>query len=163
MKPNKKTLKRSNIYRNNPFYTAAVFYFEHRTLLHYKKILYSKYESRIEDILRYIEADIDADDLAECIRTGKESEKYESLQKILDQFKERLDIHYIYIIEPLNTETTDNIRNVIAGATQYEYEHEADELVYLNMPTGDSYSPETAKKYLDAYQTGQFSFFEEIK
>ncbi|MBR2699233.1 MAG: hypothetical protein IKE76_11640 [Clostridia bacterium] len=40
----------------------------------YKRILYSEYESRITDILRYIEADIDADDLAECIRTGVESE-----------------------------------------------------------------------------------------
>lgn len=49
-----------------------------------------------------------------------------SYRKIL--YTERLDIHYIYIIEPLNTEATDNIRNVIAGATQYEYENEADEL-----------------------------------
>ena len=128
----------------------------------YRRMLYSQYELRIEEILKYIEAEIDTDDLAECIRTGVESGKYQSLQKLLDSFKERMDIHYIYIIEPLNTEVTDNIRNVIAGATQYEYEYEADELVYLNMPTGDSYSPETAKKYLDAYQSDQLSFFEEI-
>ena len=118
----------------------------------YRRTLYSQYEARIADILRYIEAEIDTDDLAECIRTGVESEKYHALQRLLDSFKERTDIHYIYIIEPLNTEETDNIRNVAAGATQYEYEYEADELVYLNMPTGDSYSPATAKKYLDAYQ-----------
>lgn len=128
----------------------------------YRRTLYSLYEARIADILRYIEADIDTDDLAECIRTGVESEKYHALQRLLDSFKERTDIHYIYIIEPLNTEATDNIRNVAAGATQYEYEHEADELVYLNMPTGDSYSPATAKKYLDAYQSDKLSFFEEI-
>lgn len=127
-----------------------------------KRMLYSQYEYYIEEILRYIEADIDADDLAECMRTGVESEKYHALQTLLDQFKERMDVHYIYIIEPLNTEATDNIRNVIAGATQYEYEYEADELVYLDMPTGDSYSPETAKKYLDAYRSNQLSFFEEI-
>ncbi|MBR2699234.1 MAG: PAS domain-containing protein [Clostridia bacterium] len=30
------------------------------------------------------------------------------------------------------------------------------------MPTGDSYSPATAKKYLDAYQSDKLSFFEEI-
>lgn len=128
----------------------------------YRRTLYSQYEARIADILRYIEADIDTDDLAECIRTGVESEKYHALQRLLDSFKERTDIQYIYIIEPLNTEATDNIRNVAAGATQYEYEHEADELVYLNMPTGDSYSPATAKKYLDAYQSDKLSFFEEI-
>lgn len=127
----------------------------------HRQMLYSQYEMRIEDILRYVEADIDVDDLAECIRTGVPSEKYQALQKLLDQLKERMDIHYIYIIEPLNTEETDNIRNVIAGATQYEYENEADELVYLNMPTGDSYSPQTAAKYLKAYQSDQLSFFEE--
>ena len=127
----------------------------------YKRMLYSRYESSIEELLRYIEAEIDVDDLAECIRTGKESEKYRALRKLLDQFKERLDIHYIYIIEPLNTDPADNIRNVIAGATQYEYESEADELVYLNKPSKDSYPPETAQKYLDAYQGGKLSFFEE--
>ncbi len=63
----------------------------------YRRTLYSQYESRIEDILRYIEEEIDAD-----------------------------------------------------------------ELVYLNMPTGDSYSPATAKKYLDACQSDRLSFLEEI-
>ena len=101
MKPNKKTLKRSIFIGTTLFILLLCSILSIVHYYSYKKILYSKYESRIEDILRYIEADIDADDLAECIRTGKESEKYESLQKILDQFKERLDIHYIYIIEPL--------------------------------------------------------------
>ena len=102
------------------------------------------------------------DDLAECMRTGVESEKYHALQTLLDQFRDRLDIHFIYVIEPLSTEPTDNIRNVIAGVSKYEYENLADQLVHLNMLTGDSYSPETAGKYLRAYQSGKLSFFEEI-
>ena len=48
----------------------------------------------------------------------------------------------------------------MAGATQYEYEYEADELVRLNSLTGDSYSPQTAAKYLNAYQSGKLTFFE---
>ena len=62
----------------------------------YRRMMYSQYEARIADILRYIEADIDADDLAECIRTGVESEKFHAIRKLLDSFKERTDIHYIY-------------------------------------------------------------------
>ena len=87
---------------------------------------------------------------------------YQGYRRTLySQYEARIaDIHYIYIIEPLNTEETDNIRNVAAGATQYEYEYEADELVYLNMPTGDSYSPATAKKHLDAYQSDKLSFLQ---
>lgn len=124
-------------------------------------MLYSQYESSIGGILRYAAAEIDADDLAECMRTGVKSPKYHELQTALDKLKERLEIHFIYIIVPLNAEPVDNVKNVIAGATQYEYEYEADEIVQLNSLTGDSYSPETAQKYLDAYNSGQLSFFEE--
>ena len=54
------------------------------------------------------------------------------------------------------------MKNVIAGATRYEYEHEADELVQLNSLTGDSYSSETAAKYLAAYRSGEMSYFEAL-
>ena len=128
----------------------------------HRQVLYSQCERRVEDILRYVEADIDVDDLAECMRTGEESEKYHALQRLLDQFRDRLDIHFIYIVEPLNAEATDNLKNVIAGASQYEYENEAEELVHLNTLTGDSYSPKTAAKYLNAYQSDKLSFFEKI-
>lgn len=125
-----------------------------------KAMLYSQYESSIGGILRYAAAEIDADDLAECMRTGEKSPKYHELQTALDKIKERFEIHFIYIIVPLNAEPVDNVKNVIAGATQYEYEFEADEIVQLNSLTGDSYSPEAAQKYLDAYNSGELSFFE---
>lgn len=125
-----------------------------------KAMLYSQYESYISGILRYAEASIDADDLKRCIDTGVKSEKYEALQTALDKIKEQFDIHFIYIIVPLNTEPLDNVKNVIAGATQYEYEFEADEIVQLNSLTGDSYSPEAARLYLDAFKSGALSFFE---
>ncbi len=125
-----------------------------------KAMLYFQYESSISGILRYAAAEIDVDDLAECIRTGEESPKYHELQMALDKIKENLEIHFIYIIVPLSANPVDNIQNVIAGATQYEYEYEADEIVQLNSLTGDSYSSETAQKYLDAYNSGELSFFE---
>ena len=125
-----------------------------------KAVLYDQYQSYMGGILHFVAKDIDVDDLEKCISTGIESAKYKELQTELDKNKERLDIHFIYIIVPLNTNPTDNIQNVIAGATQYEYEHEADQLVQLNTLAGDSYSPETAKLYLDAYQSRELSFFE---
>ena len=125
-----------------------------------KAMLYSQYESSIGSILRYTATEIDADDLAECIRTGVKSPKYDELQTALDKIKEQSEIHFIYVIVPLNAEPIDNVKNVIAGATQYEYEFEADELVQLNSLTGDSYSAETAQNYLDAYNSGVLSFFE---
>ena len=128
--------------------------------VNYRKQLYGRYEKFIEGVLNYAAADIDADDLAQCIKTGQESEKYHQLQTELDTIKERLDIRFIYVIVPINTEPNNNVKNVIAGATRYEYEHEADELVRLNSMSGDAYTSDTAKKYMAAYQAGGLSFFE---
>ena len=128
----------------------------------YQKMLYSRYEANIENILSFVAGKIDTDDLAECIRTGETSEKYDELQELLDYIRGSVNIHFIYVIEPLNTEPVDNIKNIIAGVSEYEYEYMQEYLVHLNMLTGDSYSPETAAKYLNAYNSGKLSFFEEI-
>ena len=125
-----------------------------------RRSLYRQYESRISSILNYAENGIDTDDLAECIRSGEESEKFRETQHFLDTIKEQTGVHYLYVIIPLNTEPADNIRNVMAAATKYEYEHEADTLVRLNELTGDAYSSDAAKKYYDAYASGGDSYFE---
>lgn len=127
----------------------------------YRKNLYKYYENYISNVLSYTAANIDADDLAVCIATGEESARFGELQNFLDEVKENMDMDFLYVIIPLNTEETDNIQNVIAGVTAYEYEFESDTLMSLNELTGDSYTSETAKKYLNAYNTGELSFFEE--
>ena len=118
MSRRKKTLKRSILMGTVLFILVLCTILSVTQFQQYRRVLYSKYESRIEDILRFVAGDVDADDLAECMRTGVESDGYRALQALLDRFKERLDIHFIYVIEPLNTEPTDNNRNVVAGATQ---------------------------------------------
>ena len=125
----------------------------------YKQGLYHQYDLKIKDILNYTSSQIDVDDLELCIKTGEESEKFRELQTFLDGVKDNVDLDYLYIIIPLNTNETDNIQNVIAGVSKKEYENESDSLMYLNQLTGDSYSPETAKKYLDAYESDEITCF----
>ena len=122
---------------------------------------FQSYRSYIGNVLRYTASGIDADDLSECIRTGEESPKYRELQAFLDNIRANIDLHFLYVIIPLNTEETDNIQNVIAAVSEYEYENMSDQLVHLNQLTGDAYSPAAAKKYLDAYRSGELTFFEE--
>ena len=122
--------------------------------------LYRQYENRITNILNYTGSRIDTDDLAECIRSGQESEQFRETQKLLNEIKEQTGVHYLYIIIPLNKDKTDNVQNVMAGTTQYEYEHEPDMLVHLNDLTGNAYSPEAAGKYLEAYGKENDVFFE---
>ena len=125
-----------------------------------RRSLYHLYESRLSSILNYAESQIDADDLAECIRTGNETEQFRNTQRGLDEIKEQTGVHYLYVIIPLNTEKTDNVQNIMAAATKYEYENEPETIVHLNDLTGDDYSPETAKRYLEAYEGENDAFFE---
>ena len=158
----KKPLKRSVLIGTLTFIILLCLVLSVVQFFRYRSLLFEHYESYIENILSFVSGSIDTDDLAACIRSGDPSEKYDALQTLLDSIRDRTDIHFIYIIEPLNTEPTDNIKNIIAGVSQDEYETIPDELVYLNMLTGDSYSPETAEKYLRAYNEGKLSFFEEV-
>lgn len=128
----------------------------------YSRMQYRHCEDYITNILRYAAVGIDADDLAECVRSGQVSEGYRELQSFLDGIKDGMDLHYLYIVVPLSDAPTDNMRNVIAAMSREEYESEPEALVELNGLTGDSYSPETARKYLRAYESGQLSFFEEV-
>ena len=83
--------------------------------------LYSHYSEHLSEVLDYAAAHIDVDDLKQCVESGIESDEYKELQDFLDSIRENTQIDYIYIIVPLNTDKTDNIKNVIAGASDREY------------------------------------------
>ncbi|MBO4546072.1 MAG: hypothetical protein J5700_00695, partial [Treponema sp.] len=67
----------------------------------YKRGLYRRYEAHIRDILNFTRSQIDADDLAKCLRSKYKSAKYRQLQEFMDTFKDNADIHYLYLIRPL--------------------------------------------------------------
>ena len=125
-----------------------------------RSTLYTQYQNRIASILNVARHMItDVDDLEECIRTGKKSGQYHELQAKLDNLKESSGIHYVYVIVPLNMEENDNIRNVIAGTTQEEYEEDPNP-VELNSP--DTYPKDVARKYMDAYNSDGTTYFENM-
>ena len=157
----KRPLKRSILIGCVLFITILCLALSLVSYANYRNAMYARYEEYIRNILTYAASGIDTDDLANCIRTGEKSEQYRALQKDLDRILENVDVHFLYIIVPLNTNETDNIMNVIAAASAYEYEYEADELVQLGELTGDSYSSATAAKYLSAYESDSLSYFEE--
>ena len=122
--------------------------------------LYQSYENYIGSVLRYTASRIDTDDLAECIRTGKESPKFDVLQSDLNRIRDCMDIRFLYVVVPLNTEPEDNLKNVIAAVSPGEGEPDIPYPVPLNGLTGSSYPPATAQKYLDAFLSGEQTFFE---
>ena len=127
----------------------------------YRSMLYHQFENHIRNVLTSTECDIDVDDLEQCIKTGVESPKYYELQKGLDKRKDNSDIHFLYIIIPLNTNETDNVQNVIAAMSKEEYAENPEYLVKLNSLSGSAYLPTTAAKYLEAYEKETLCYFEE--
>ena len=133
-----------------------------------RSTLYTQYQNRMRNVLGYAASVIDADDMEECIRTDQRSEKYDETQKMLDDIKTRTGVHYLYAVIPLNTDPTDNMKNVIAAVTPEEYAEwertrgTPDEytLASLGETTGDAYSSGAAQKYLNAYSSDGISFFE---
>ena len=134
------------------FLAVAQFFFLRNTL-------YSQYQTRLTYILKDAESVIDVRDLAECIRTGQESEKFAETQRALDAIKSRTGVQFLYVIIPLNTEERDNVRNVMAAVAEFEKDDPA-AYVQLNALTGDDYPAAVAKKYLEAYGADGISFFE---
>ncbi len=115
----------------------------------------------INDLLVYISANVDVDDLEECLETGKKSEKFEQLQTFIDQIKDTHRVDYIYIVIPLHLGEHDNMMDII-DALSTEERAMGETGAVLGELTGDSYPASTVAKYYNAINTtGKISFFED--
>lgn len=127
----------------------------------YVRTVLNKDQSYLRDVLHLTMKQIDPDDLEKCIETKTKSDKFEETQHFLDQVKEYYeDAEYIYIIKPLNTENVDNIMDVMVGITDEERKTDFDFYsVTLGGLTGDYYSSDVAKRYLDGLNANEVTFF----
>ena len=126
----------------------------------YRTILFGQYEDSITDLLNYTASYIDTDDLKECIDTNTKSEKFNELQDFLNMMKESVRVEFIYVVVPQNEKGTDSLKSIIAGISKEEAENDKERIVELNTFSGDYYSANTAQKFMEAYKTGNLSFFE---
>ncbi|XME02885.1 PP2C family protein-serine/threonine phosphatase [Lachnospiraceae bacterium C1.1] len=122
-----------------------------------------RYQEYINGILNYTIAEIDAEDMKKCIEEGTKSISFENTQEVLNKTKEAYDIHYIYIVKPLNTEEVDNMMDVMAGVTDYERQYEKETLTYLGNLTGTAYSADIAQIFLNGLNSnpGEIIYFAE--
>ncbi|MBR3264756.1 MAG: serine/threonine-protein phosphatase [Erysipelotrichaceae bacterium] len=127
----------------------------------YVRTVLNKDQSYLRDVLQLTMKQIDPDDLEKCIETKTKSDKFEETQHFLDQVKEYYeDVEYIYIIKPLNTANVDNIMDVMVGITDEERKTDFDFYsVTLGGLTGDYYSSDVAKRYLDGLNANEVTFF----
>lgn len=107
------------------------------TYIFYSQSIYGKYEEEMTNILNLVESQIDEDDLYDCVNTLTESKTYKKLQKYMDNFVDNYNVHYLYILKPLNTNPEDNVMSVCSANSTYEKEHDPDNVLHL----GDTVSP----------------------
>ena len=152
MKNDRNSLSRSLLIGCAVFITLLSLIMGSIGFLTYYNGIVGRYETYLHDILKLAMTEIDGDDLERCVREKSKSEQYERTQDFLNRIKEYYDIKYIYIVKPMNLDETDNMMDVMAGITRAEAEE--DRL------TGDYYSPEIVRYYMDACATpGEVSFY----
>ncbi len=117
--------------------------------------LYSRYESKMANVITYVEHSVDADDLRTCIETGQRSEKYEQLQAMLNVIVDDFELDYLYI--PIPTETC--IINACSATSAAERAAGETDLALLEV--SDAYSPEECMRFLAYMDTTGINYFEE--
>ncbi|SHJ72119.1 diguanylate cyclase (GGDEF) domain-containing protein [Pseudobutyrivibrio xylanivorans DSM 14809] len=157
----KKPLRRSIFIGSTVFILLLCILLNILTYRSFRKSLYNSYEERITDILVYVHSHIDLDDLSRCVDTLEESPKYNDLMQLMDNVVEQFNIHYLYIVTPLNNNDTDNMLIVLSATTEYEREYHIDEDIVLGYICHDDYSAEMAQAHIDALNNDKISFFEE--
>ena len=161
MKNDRNSLSRSLLIGCAVFITLLSLIMGSIGFLTYYNGIVGRYETYLHDILKLAMTEIDGDDLERCVREKNKSEQYERTQDFLNRIKEYYDIKYIYIVKPMNLDETDNMMDVMAGITRAEAEEDYDYYsVELGRLTGDYYSPEIVRHYMDACATpGEVSFY----
>ena len=162
MKNDRNSLSRSLLIGCAVFITLLSLIMGSIGFLTYYNGIVGRYETYLHDILKLAMTEIDGDDLERCVREKSKSEQYERTQDFLNRIKEYYDIKYIYIVKPMNLDETDNMMDVMAGGiTRAEAEEDYDYYsVELGRLTGDYYSPEIVRYYMDACAIpGEVSFY----
>ena len=119
-----------------------------------------RYRTYLNDLLTMTQTQIDGDDIAACIESGRESAAFKEIQTYLDTVKESYDIEYIYIVKPLNAEATDNMMDVMSAVTAKERaEDEEFYSVKLGELTGNAYPADVAAKYLAGMDSNGTTYF----
>lgn len=116
----------------------------------YTSSMLDRYQKELKSVLDYIEVHVDPDDMAACVRTGRESEAYWRCQELFDTFADTFaDVHYLYIARVAEEGGSMRMAAVCAGNTAYEKEYLPENVIHLGDGEEGAYSEETLRSFLD--------------
>ena len=85
----------------------------------------------LTEIINFVEQKIDIDDLAECTRTLTQSEKFNELYNHIRNIQNNSNIDNIYIINPLNADSTKNAMCIINGISKTRPRDNHDKIYHI--------------------------------
>ena len=115
-----------------------------------------QYQNYAETTLRLAVSGFDWDALSASIQNQNEDETVRQLRNRMDYIKSAFEIDWLYILEPLNTDSEDNMRYICTGNTAADYQRYkeiGEDFVRLGKLTGTEFPPEVAQHYLDFFRT----------
>lgn len=83
----------------------------------FQKSLTQRNKIYLSDILKFVEKNIDKDDLSECSRTRTKSARYYQLEQMINTIVNSYNVDNMYIIKPLNISDKDNALCIINKIT----------------------------------------------
>ncbi|MCR5045201.1 MAG: SpoIIE family protein phosphatase [Treponema sp.] len=117
-----------------------------------------KYKEYEESVLRLAVNGFDWDAVELAIQKQEEDESIQKLRARLDYLKTNLKIAWLYMLEPLNANDTDNMRYVCTGNTKEEYESyksKGQDVVRLGKLTGTEFPAEVAAQFMNFYKNSK--------
>lgn len=128
----------------------------------YKNSVYSHYREYIAALLRFSAAHIDGDDTAACIASGEESDTYRETLRFLDDVIDHFDdVHYLYVVRPLNTAEIGNTMSVFSAERYYDRYVDTEGNLYLGWVSEDEFDAATAAQFFDIMNGEGIVYFEE--
>ena len=131
------------------------------TYLSFRNSMYERFEAQMLDTLHYIDSHIDHDDLAQCVRTGQPSVKYEALHHFIDDVYINHHFHYIYILASTEGEDGPGVMEVVTGLAPEDYDVGEDKIYYLGADLTEQYTPHIRRTFQTISEKGELTYFTE--
>ena len=123
--------------------------------LFFVRVLYRQYDEKLENVIRFVESNADADDLRRCLETKTASAKYEAFQIFLNGAVDNLGVEYLYLAIP--GEKT--MINAISATSAEEFAAGAENLAILE--ESDAYTEKELHRYRSYWDAEEIGYFEE--
>ena len=128
-----------------------------QSYLLFSNALYSSNESKVREVVEYVEKNTDIDDLSDCIKSKTTSAKYDKLQTFVNHIVDEFNLSNLYIVIP-EPDRGQMISVLSATGEKSKTEGTKDEPL---LKVSDAYDKDQLENYKAAMFGNGITFFEE--